>query len=299
MKIPMLPLSLFGFPLLFLLTNCSPETSIEADDPPTPASESASIEAEVKPSVNSAPRRESSPFARDVPPLPGADQIVARQFPLPAFPSLEELTGKWTRIPDAVMNRVESVTVKIPVEYGIFVDDQPTGVSESPAGHQAEILRFQPGWLHLSNKTGRTALPIHQTDFQPRVEAAYEALLEEARQRVFRARTAAKDALARAHAKFGAVPLPDGFTDGTADPRFAPIRDYLEAGKLESETPDRADKWLWLGPEEIDDETFDVVFVNFRDETVLGTLPSPKWCLLANGEPVRWIDVSPTTPALP
>ena len=210
-------------------------------------------------------------------------QIDAK-FPLPKFPDLTELTDDWTRLPK--LKTPKFVIIDVDTTYDLLHKNRPVGQITGFAGHRAQLLSFEDGFLivtHQPNQRSRAKVKLANTNLRMVLEQEYEFQQETATNAV-KAQRERELAKAIEGQKLNYV------FEWKGDPRFEAAAKFLAARKLKSGLLSEAKRWLWLGETEFEGQTFDSVLVEFEVETIFGIFPNSMICLLEEGEVVQWID---------
>ena len=218
------------------------------------------------------------------------DLEIEKRYPMPEFVPLEKIVKNWTEVPERAFP--SAITVNVPVKYTLVVDGKEVGNSEVEAGTKAIPLKFRPGQVLITNQpngTMKAVVNVDDTDFKQRIQAEYNSKVEEYKQGIYSARKVAKQLASRPQQEGDPEMTAAGWHNST-DPRFAPVKAYLAAGKLESGILEEAKHWKWLGTERHEGATYDAVLVQFEVDTIFGIFPNSMKALLRNGQVVKWID---------
>lgn len=258
----------------------SDSTKVSPTSTSTPKTTSAP-----KPVATTTTPKPSKPAPKPSAPKTEFEKKAEEKYPMPNFKPLLEIVDNWNSVPQRAFPK--AITVNVDADYKIQASDgKVLGSSKAPAGHKAVPLKHKPGMLQITDRPGGNALAVvkvEDTDFKEQIEKLYDTLVADAQERILKAR--------RVYAKvLAAQPAGGGGGSSGDDPRFAPVRAYLAAGKMESALLEEAKEWYWMGSEVHDGRSYDVVLVNFEVNTIFGLFPNSMKCLLSNGQVVKWID---------
>lgn len=267
--------------------------------PAPPAGEVAEPESkpEIPKPVETSQTQSPPPDPEPQPELPSPEEAlrleIEEMFPMPEVQPLLEIVGNWQSVPQRAFPSF--VTIRKPVDFDIRQGGQIVGAGRLPAGSSMIPIRLQGDNLHLSSSRitdMSVSLKVSETDFREKIEARYQAFVDQQKREVEARRQAE---LKRRLAVQGHEVAMMEYNNGE-DSRFDPVKASIRRGEAGFFKVESAARWRWGEEETHDGETFQIAFVVMVEENVFGVTERELKALLRDGSVYTWIDMTTGQP---
>jgi len=241
--------------------------------------------------------------ARSTPPAPKAgaeeDPAIVAKYPLPAFKSIEELTGNWKAIPTSAFPR------EVELRSDLVCDLGQAGSATFPKGAKAWAVSADNGVITLApnstNSRLRGKLPVEGTNIQDVLTGVYDkfkarktAEVVALRKKAARQQAAGPaladslggsggDAPAKVLPQIGPKPSQTG--DATVPAMVA----SMTSGQVTEIKPQEIASWGPVRYQEVDGQPYWVGSVRYTAKTIFGEFPTEALALMRGGRVVKWI----------
>ena len=218
---------------------------------------------------------------------------IAKKIPIPKVKPLLEIVGNWQAVPKRAYPQF--VTIRKPVDFSVRQNGRVVAQGVMPTGSSMIPIRLEGDRLFLSSSrltNMSVSLPVSDTDFREKIEAKYNAFVENQK---IETEARRQTELNRILAASSHETEMGEFNDGK-DPRFDPLKASIRRGEAGFFQIESASKWRWSGMETHEGEQFQTAYVIMVQESVFGSTERELKALIKDGEVHSWIDMKTGEP---